>query len=53
MVFFMHPYKNRTISIVGDYCVCLLVLAVNLSFLLFDEILAKEKYVEEELMKQL
>ena len=32
--------------------VCLLVLAVNLAFLLFDEILAKEKYVEEELKAQ-
>lgn len=32
--------------------VCLLVLAVNLSFLLFDEVLAKEKYVEEELKTQ-
>lgn len=32
--------------------VCLLVLAINLSFLLFDEILAKEKYVEEELKTQ-
>lgn len=32
--------------------VCLLVLAVNLSFLLFDEILAKEKYAEEELKTQ-
>lgn len=32
--------------------VCLLVLAVNLSFLLFDEVLAKEKYAEEELKTQ-
>ncbi|MCM1091692.1 MAG: GHKL domain-containing protein [Muribaculum sp.] len=32
--------------------VCLLVLAVNLAFLIFDEILAKEKYVEEELRTQ-
>ncbi|MCM1188924.1 MAG: GHKL domain-containing protein [bacterium] len=32
--------------------VCLLVLAVNLAFLIFDEILAKEKYVEEELRAQ-
>lgn len=32
--------------------VCLLVLAINLSFLLFDEVLAKEKYVEEELKTQ-
>ncbi len=32
--------------------VCLLVLAVNLAFMLFDEILAKEKYVEEELKAQ-
>lgn len=32
--------------------VCLLVLAINLSFLLFDEILAREKHVEEELKTQ-
>lgn len=32
--------------------VCLLVLSINLSFLLFDEVLAKEKYVEEELKTQ-
>ena len=32
--------------------VCLLVLAVNLAFLLFDEVLAKEKHVEEELKTQ-
>lgn len=32
--------------------VCLLVLAVNLAFLLFDEILAREKHVEEELRAQ-
>lgn len=32
--------------------VCLLVLAINLSFLLFDEVLAKEKYMEEELKTQ-
>lgn len=32
--------------------VCLLVLAVNLSFLLFDEILARERHVEEELKIQ-
>ncbi len=32
--------------------VCLLVLAVNLSFLLFDEVLAKEKNVEEQLKTQ-
>lgn len=32
--------------------VCLLVLAINLSFLLFEEVLAKEKYVEEELKTQ-
>ncbi len=32
--------------------VCLLILAVNLAFLLFDEVLAKEKHVEEELKAQ-
>ncbi|MDE6517478.1 MAG: GHKL domain-containing protein [Acetatifactor sp.] len=32
--------------------VCLLVLAVNLVFLLFDEVLTKEKHVEEELKTQ-
>lgn len=32
--------------------VCLLVLSMNLSILLFDEVLAKEKYVEEELKTQ-
>lgn len=32
--------------------VCLLVLAVNLTFLLFDEVLAKEKHVKEELKTQ-
>ncbi|MDE5866216.1 MAG: GHKL domain-containing protein, partial [Lachnospiraceae bacterium] len=32
--------------------VCLLVLAVNLAFMLFDEILAKEKSVEEDLKAQ-
>ena len=32
--------------------VCLLVLAVNLAFLLFDEVLAREKHVEEELRTQ-
>lgn len=32
--------------------VCLLILAVNLAFLIFDEILTKEKYVEEELKTQ-
>lgn len=32
--------------------VCLLVLAVNLSFLIFDGVLAKEKYAEEELKTQ-
>ena len=32
--------------------VCLLVLAVNLAFMLFDEILAREKHVEEELRIQ-
>lgn len=32
--------------------ICLLVLAINLSFLLFDEILAREKHVEEELKIQ-
>ena len=31
---------------------CLLILAINLSFLLFDEVLAREKYVEEELKTQ-
>lgn len=31
---------------------CLLILAINLSFLLFDEVLAKEKHVEEELKTQ-
>lgn len=32
--------------------VCLLILAVNLAFLIFDEILAKKMYVEEELKTQ-
>lgn len=32
--------------------VCLLVLAINLLFLLFDEVLAREKNVEEELKTQ-
>ncbi len=32
--------------------ICLLVLAINLSFLLFDEILAREKRVEEDLKTQ-
>ena len=32
--------------------VCLLVLAVNLAFLLFDEAIAREKHVEEELRTQ-
>lgn len=32
--------------------ICLLVLAVNLAFLLFDEVLAREKHVEEELRTQ-
>lgn len=32
--------------------VCLLVLAVNFVFLLFDEVLAREKHVEEELKTQ-
>lgn len=32
--------------------VCLLVLAINISFLLFDEIIAREKHVEEELKTQ-
>ena len=32
--------------------VCLLVLTINLAFLLFDEVLATEKHVEEELKAQ-
>ncbi|MDE5590757.1 MAG: GHKL domain-containing protein [Acetatifactor sp.] len=32
--------------------VCLLVLAVNMTFLLFDEVIAREKHVEEELRTQ-
>ena len=32
--------------------VCLLILAINLSFLLFNEVLAREKHVEEELKTQ-
>ncbi len=32
--------------------ICLLVFAINLSFLLFDEVLAREKQVEEELKTQ-
>lgn len=32
--------------------ICLLVLAINISFLLFDEVLAREKHVEEELKTQ-
>ena len=32
--------------------ICLLVLAINLAFLLFDEVLATEKHVEEELRTQ-
>lgn len=32
--------------------VCLLVLAINLSFLLFDEVLARERHIEEELKTQ-
>lgn len=32
--------------------VCLLVLTINLAFLLFDEVLATEKHVEEELKTQ-
>ena len=32
--------------------VCLLVLAVNFAFLLFDEVLTREKHVEEELRTQ-
>lgn len=35
-----------------DSLICLLVLAVNLAFLLFDAIIAREKYVEEELKTQ-
>lgn len=32
--------------------ICLLVLAVNLAFLLFDEVIARERHVEEELRTQ-
>lgn len=32
--------------------ICMLVLAVNLAFLLFDEVIARERHVEEELRTQ-
>lgn len=49
-------YKNGSVlneeSLYANCLVCLLVFAINLAFLLFDEVLAREKYVEEELKIQ-
>ena len=39
-------------ALYSDILVCLLVLTINLVFLLFDEVLATEKHVEEELKTQ-
>ena len=39
-------------TLYSNSLVCLLVLAVNLTILIFDEMLAKERYVEEELRMQ-
>ena len=39
-------------ALYSDILVCLLVLTINLAFLLFDEALATEKQVEEELKTQ-
>lgn len=39
-------------TLYSNSLVCLLILAVNFVFLLFDEVLAREKHVEEELKTQ-
>ena len=39
-------------ALYSNALVCLLVLTINLAFLLFDEVLATEKHVEEELKTQ-
>ena len=39
-------------ALYSNLLVCLLVLTINLAFLLFDEVYAREKHVEEELKTQ-